>query len=65
MELPEAAKLMDNIEYLKAAREADREWTEDFRARYGIPSQRVRDDVTATEWYEVHSHHAEYGAGAH
>ncbi len=65
VELSEAAKIMDMIEYLKALREADQEWVIDFRARYNIPAQRVSEDVAPSDWYEVHSHHAEFGSSAH
>lgn len=56
----------ENLEYLKAVREENKAWTADFRKRYGIvPQQRTCDTVQPDDWYEVHSHHAEYGSAAH
>lgn len=66
MDLSEAAKLMDNIDYLKERRKANQEWLSDFRKRYGIiPEQRRCEHLTPTEWLESHAHHASYGECAH
>ena len=55
---------MDNIEYLQAAREANREWVLEFRTRFGITE--AHDDYPkATDLYEAHQHHSEYGGASH
>lgn len=65
MHLSEAARIMDDIEYLKALREADREWVIDFRTRYGLDSIRPEPEFAASDLYEAHSHHAEYAPASH
>lgn len=57
---------MTQLEYLQSQRMSEAEH-QAFLTEYGIPSQRESHDdfPSADDSYEAHTHHAEYGGGAH
>lgn len=56
---------MNDVEYLKAVREADKEWVADFHSRYEFPTHKFTEDVSAEDHYEAASHHIEYAPSSH
>lgn len=64
MDLPEAVRVMNDIEYLKSQRMTEQEMLM-FRQQFGLDDVVQSPVLTPAEWLEIHAHHAEFEVARH